>query len=187
MSSKYKDPFLCVLALSVVLFGGYHFVYKPTMDQSVSEPTLDTALKEAVNPPPRPVPASVTEGIIPLETDEGFSFVHIGVNGSRPLICLIDSGAFALILTRKQMNYLWDNRFVTKADIAGEGKGTGANGKSFKIIEMNLRRVDIGGVESCSDGTCLVGQSFLQRFKSWRVDNAKHELHLEFSAPWIDN
>jgi hypothetical protein len=198
-----KDPILCVLALSIVFYGGYQFFYKPT---TVGEQIArqddhltvdDDTLKQLVNPPPSPVLA-IKEGIIPIKTDGRFSYVHIGVNGSNPLTCLIDSGASILMLTRKQLNYLWDNHFITKADLAGESKGIGANGKSFKMIEMTLKRVDIGGVESSkweaqapnvgaavtpdSDGSCLVGQTFLQRFKSWRIDNDKHELHLEFRS-----
>jgi predicted aspartyl protease len=199
---RYKDPILCVLALSAVFFGGYQFLYKPAVEQIASD-AVDATLKQVFNPPPSPspTPAVVKEGIIPVEVDGGFSYVHIAVNGSKPLVCLIDSGAAILMLDRKQMNYLWDNSFVTKADLLGQTKGYGADGKSFKIVEMNLKRVDIGGMKSTnwtahapdvkaavspnSDGSCLVGQSFLQRFKAWRVDNDKRELHLEFSAPWL--
>src|SRR6185312_3960192 len=101
--SRYKDPILCVIALSAVLVGGYQFVYKSiiaSLDKMVSD-SVDGALKEIWNPKSRecnfdpvtntalcpetaptstsvsPSPLStptVTEGVIPVETAEGFSF-----------------------------------------------------------------------------------------------------------------
>jgi len=47
----------------------------------------------------------------------------------------------------------------------------------LKVGDIVLENV-VGSVGS-SNSSLLLGQSFLGRFKSWSIDNAKHELVLQ--------
>jgi predicted aspartyl protease len=54
----------------------------------------------------------------------------------------------------------------------------------IRAAEQTKSRLRVGGVNvkgggSLAAGSLLLGQSFLQRFKSWSMDNDKHVLVLE--------
>jgi hypothetical protein len=49
--------------------------------------------------------------------------------------------------------------------------------KSLKVGDRTLENVV--GSAAAADGSLLLGQSFLGRFKSWSIDNTKHALVLE--------
>ena len=62
-----------------------------------------------------------------------------------------------------------------------------ADGSQSKSITFTIRSLKVGdrvvenvrGSVASAQGTLLLGQSFLERFKSWSLDNNKHELVLE--------
>jgi predicted aspartyl protease len=62
-----------------------------------------------------------------------------------------------------------------------------ADGSKSKSITFTIRSLKIGdtivknvkGSVASPHGMLLLGQSFLERFKSWSVDNARRELVLE--------
>ena len=76
---------------------------------------------------------------------------------------------------------------ITDADITGEQTYVLANGTNTKSATFTIRSLRVGdkivenvrGSVAPAQGTLLLGQSFLERFKSWSFDNTKHELHLE--------
>jgi aspartyl protease family protein len=49
--------------------------------------------------------------------------------------------------------------------------------KSLKVGEKIVENVN--GSTASAQGTLLLGQSFLRRFKSWSIDNERHALVLE--------
>jgi predicted aspartyl protease len=51
--------------------------------------------------------------------------------------------------------------------------------RSLKVGDRVLANVDASAAPV--EGSLLLGQSFLNRFKSWSVDNSKHSLVLELS------
>jgi hypothetical protein len=59
--------------------------------------------------------------------------------------------------------------------------GSRAQSVGFKIRSLKIGSVTVENVSGSiapSQGTLLLGQSFLERFHSWSIDNTKHELLL---------
>ena len=76
---------------------------------------------------------------------------------------------------------------ITQSDFIGVQAYTLADGstRSERTFRIRLLKVgdvvlqDVMGSVANSNGDLLLGQSFLGRFKSWSVDNAKHNLVLQ--------
>ena len=76
---------------------------------------------------------------------------------------------------------------IQEADLLGQEGLILADGSKGKWNTFTIRSLKIGnivlqnvkGVVTPSQGPLLLGQSFLKRFKSWSIDNSKHELLLE--------
>ena len=76
---------------------------------------------------------------------------------------------------------------IQEADLLGQEGFSLADGSKGKWDTFTIRSLKIGNVVlqnvkggvMPSQGPLLLGQSFLKRFKSWSIDNSKHELLLE--------
>ena len=76
---------------------------------------------------------------------------------------------------------------IKDSDLIGEQTYVLADGSKSKSMTFTIRSLKVGdkvvenvrGSVASSQGIILLGQSFLERFKSWSVDNVKHELLLE--------
>ena len=76
---------------------------------------------------------------------------------------------------------------IKDSDVIGEQTYVLADGSKSKSITFTIRSLKIGdtivnnvkGSVATPHGMLLLGQSFLGRFKSWSVDNARRELVLE--------
>ena len=71
--------------------------------------------------------------------------------------------------------------FLGKKDLSWQ---TGQRGEwnTFTIRSLKIGNIvlqNVKGVVAPSQAPLLLGQSFLKRFKSWSIDNSKHELLLE--------
>jgi clan AA aspartic protease (TIGR02281 family) len=124
----------------------------------------------------------------PLKPAGSVFLVPIEVNGTVTLDFMIDSGAAAVMVTADVFSTLKREGTIKNADILGQQTYTLADGskkqwetftiRSLRIGDMVVENVK-GGVISSQGGRLLLGQSFLQRFKSWSINNATHELVLE--------
>jgi predicted aspartyl protease len=78
-------------------------------------------------------------------------------------------------------------RSVTTSDITGKQTYVLADGSKAQSPTFIIRSLKVGdrvvanvrASVASSTGSLLLGQSFLERFKSWSIDNTKHELRLE--------
>jgi predicted aspartyl protease len=76
---------------------------------------------------------------------------------------------------------------IEDADITGKQTYVLADGSKSQSPTFMIRSLKVGGrvVENVrgsvasAQGSLLLGQSFLERFKSWSIDNTKHVLLLE--------
>jgi len=75
---------------------------------------------------------------------------------------------------------------IKDEDISDDQTYVLADGSKTKSAKFTIRSLRVGnkvvenirGSVTSAQGTLLLGQSFLERFKSWSIDNAKHELLL---------
>jgi len=76
---------------------------------------------------------------------------------------------------------------IKDTDIVGQQTYVLADGSETQSVVFTIRSLRVGdkivenvkGNVAPARGSLLLGQSFLERFKSWSIDNTKHELRLE--------
>jgi predicted aspartyl protease len=130
---------------------------------------------------PLTVPVNVT-----LITDGGGYKVPVQINGDLTLNFIIDSGAADVLIPADIFSALMRNGTIRDSDITGKQPflADASEPKSFTFI---IRSLKVGGIVidnvkgrvAPQAGSLLLGQSFLERFKSWSIDNTKHVLLLE--------
>jgi hypothetical protein len=131
---------------------------------------------------------------IDIRRDHGY-YVNLSVNDS-PLImpCRIDSGADQTLLPVPYVKKLWQVGDLNQADIDGQEKITLANGVTDDttifaidklIIHDDQRRLTVPRVKAWAyqiehNESCLLGVSFFQSMKSWKIDLQRAELIMEW-------
>ena len=111
----------------------------------------------------------------------------VEINGAITLEFGVDSGAADVSVPLDVFSTLMRTHTIKDSDIIGEQTYVLADGSKSRSIMFTIRSLKVGGkvVENVkgsvapSQGTLLLGQSFLKRFKSWSVNNTNHELLLE--------
>ncbi len=113
--------------------------------------------------------------------------VRFEINGALTLDFIVDSGAADVSVPIDVFSTLLRTGTIQDSDIMGEQTYVLADGSQSKSITFTIRSLKVGdkivnkvrGSVGSSGGILLLGQSFLERFKSWSVDNVNHELVLE--------
>jgi clan AA aspartic protease (TIGR02281 family) len=124
---------------------------------------------------------------VPLRIDRGVSFVPVEINGTLKLDFAIDSGASDVSVPADVFSTLKRTSTVKEADLIGQQSYVLADGSTtqsaiFKIRSLRIGELVVEDVKASvtpSHASLLLGQSFLERFKSWSIDNTTHELFLE--------
>jgi clan AA aspartic protease (TIGR02281 family) len=122
-----------------------------------------------------------------LRKDGGIFVVPVEINGVITLDFGVDSGAADVSVPADVFTTLTRMGTIKGSDIIGEQTYVLADGSKSKTITFTIRSLRVGDVVvenvkggvAPSVGTLLLGQSFLERFKSWSIDNTKHALVLE--------
>jgi gag-polyprotein putative aspartyl protease len=132
-----------------------------------------------------PVPGSALSSV-PMKMEGGIYVVPVLINEAITLNFVVDSGAADVSIPADVVMTLMRTGTLKEADFLGEKTYVLADGstvpsqtfriKSLKVGNNVLENV-IGSIASVKGGL-LLGQSFLSRFKSWSIDNAKHALLL---------
>jgi clan AA aspartic protease (TIGR02281 family) len=108
--------------------------------------------------------------------------VRATINGTATFKFEIDTGAGIVVLPRSVADKL-----VTPSDFLGMRTYVFGDGRQRVQPTYRLRSITVGGL-TATDITCaigdeedtfLLGRSFLQRFKSWSIDNQRRVLALE--------
>jgi predicted aspartyl protease len=100
---------------------------------------------------------------------------------------VIDSGASDVSIPADVLSTLVRTDTVTQTDITGFRNYKNADGEVFQSRAFVIRSLRIGNIEVLSvhakeapaNAPLLLGQSFLNRFKSWSIDNSTQELILQ--------
>jgi clan AA aspartic protease (TIGR02281 family) len=124
---------------------------------------------------------------VPLTKAGGTFVVPVEINGAITLGFMVDSGASDVSVTADVFSTLVRTGTIRDADIVGEQTYVLADGSKTQSVTFTIRSLKVGnkivenvrGGVAPAKGSLLLGQSFLERFKSWSIDNTKHELLLE--------
>ena len=139
------------------------------------------AVQAAVTDPGAPVPR------VPLRKHNGVLVVPVLINNSITLDFVLDTGAADVSIPADVVSTLIRAGAISSSDFLGSKKYELADGtvvpsqtfriKSLKVADKVVENVT--GSVAPANGTLLLGQSFLGRFKSWRIDNSRQALVLE--------
>jgi clan AA aspartic protease (TIGR02281 family) len=124
---------------------------------------------------------------VPLKSVGGTFMVPVFINGAITLNFVVDSGASDVAVPADVVGTLIRTGTIEKSDFTGKQTYMLADGsvsptRTFIIRSLKVGDVlieNVNGSVSPAAGALLLGQSFLQRFKSWSMDNNKHVLVLE--------
>jgi clan AA aspartic protease (TIGR02281 family) len=124
---------------------------------------------------------------VSLKKEGGVFVVPVQINGAITLNFVIDSGAADVTLPADVFSTLRRTETVRDTDIIGEQSYILADGSRSQSFTFTIRSLKVGqelvenvrGSVASAQGTLLLGQSFFERFRSWSIDNAKHELLLD--------
>ena len=151
--------------------------------------------QKLVGKPPFTEPEAVTHATqsgtfrieAPLKKEGGTFVVPVQINGAITLDFTVDSGAADVSVPADVFSTLARTGTIRDSDIIGEETYVLADGSKSQSVTFTIRSLKVGdrivenvrGSVAPSRGSLLLGQSFLERFKSWSIDNTKHVLLLE--------
>jgi clan AA aspartic protease (TIGR02281 family) len=159
-----------------------------------SPPTVSTNNPSPpISLPPNPLPSTTSSSndssqtIVELKNDSGAFVVPVEINGAITLDFIVDSGASVVSVPADVVSTLIRTGTIQDSDFIGTQTYVLADGSEAPSDVFNIRSLKVGnqiiqnvrGAISSSKGALLLGQSFLQKFKSWSVDNTKHVLVLK--------
>lgn len=129
---------------------------------------------------------AATPASIPMKKDGGVYVVPVSVNGQVTIDCIVDSGASDVNIPTEIFQRLVRSGSVQKSDYMGMQDYTLADGSTERGRTFRIKFLKVGGVvvkdvvaSVGGDGSsALLGQSFLERFQSWSLDNSHHALVL---------
>jgi uncharacterized protein len=121
-----------------------------------------------------------------LRKRNGVVVVPVLINGAISIDFIIDSGASDVMVSSEGVFELMKAGAVSAADFAGTKAYTNADGVSTLAQTFRIRTLKVGGrvLDDVSGhigsgaGISLLGQSFLNRSKSWSIDNERQVLVL---------
>ena len=144
------------------------------------EPEIAAAVTSA----PKSIGSTV---LIPMKKQGGTYVVPVIINNTLTLDFTVDSGASDVSIPEDVVRTLVRTGTIKDTDFTGEQTYVLADGSKVKSKTFRIRSLKVGdrvlenvlGSVSSMNGSLLLGQSFLGRFKSWSIDNTKHALVLE--------
>jgi predicted aspartyl protease len=130
---------------------------------------------------------SIFAGTSSVEKIWRYFVVPVEINGAITLNFTVDSGSGDVTVPADVFSTLVRTGTIRDADIIGERTYVLADGSKSQSPTFTIRSLKVGdkvvenvrGSVTSAQGTLLLGQSFLERFKSWSLDNTKHQLLLE--------
>jgi predicted aspartyl protease len=158
-------------------------------DKRRAKNTPSTALVAPL-PPKSIAPAQSPSGhfpiAVPMKREGGTYAVPVLINSAITLDFVVDSGATDVTIPADVVMTLIRTGTLSYAAFIGEKTYTLADGSKTTSKTFLLQSLKVGGktVEgvigsiSPPQGGLLLGQSFLNRFRSWSIDNSTHLLLL---------
>jgi clan AA aspartic protease (TIGR02281 family) len=124
---------------------------------------------------------------VPLSKEGGAYSVPVRINRTITLNFVIDSGATDVSVPADVVSTLLRTGTIDRSDFIGSQTYRLADGSTVPSMSFRLKSLQVGDVSipnvvaalTPAEGSLLLGLSFLNRFKSWSIDNAKQALLLE--------
>jgi predicted aspartyl protease len=124
---------------------------------------------------------------ISLKSQNGVLVVPVVINDKITLDFTVDSGASDVSIPLDVFSTLQRTDTISLADLLPPGIYTLADGSAHKQIRFRIRSLRVGSLELHNvigsvapiQGSLLLGQSFLSRFRRWSVDNQHHVLLID--------
>ncbi|MBP6767614.1 MAG: clan AA aspartic protease [Reyranella sp.] len=112
------------------------------------------------------------------------------VNGTSTAYFIVDSGAANVQIPEELAEELKRNGTLTEVDSLGQRRFTLADGSGLQQRIVRLRSIRIGertmenvmASVSPARSRALLGQSFLRRLSSWKIDNVRNLIEFEFTG-----
>ncbi|MFN4015123.1 MAG: TIGR02281 family clan AA aspartic protease [Reyranella sp.] len=112
------------------------------------------------------------------------------VNGTSTAYFIVDSGAANVQIPEELADEMRRNGTLTEADSLGQRRFTLADGSGLQQRIVRLRSIRIGertmenvmASVSPARSRALLGQSFLRRLSSWKIDNVRNSIEFEFTG-----
>jgi clan AA aspartic protease (TIGR02281 family) len=112
------------------------------------------------------------------------------VNGTSTAYFIVDSGAANVQIPEELAEEMKRNGTLTNADSLGQRRFTLADGSGLQQRIVRLRSIRIGertmenvmASVSPPRSRALLGQSFLRRLSSWKIDNVRNSIEFEFTG-----
>lgn len=128
-----------------------------------------------------------TESKIKLKKQGGIYKVPVKINGSLTFDFIFDSGASDVTISDDIFSILVKQGKIDKSDILGYKEYTLADGSTVQQISLILRKIQVGefivnnviASVGNTDSPLLLGQSFLQKFRKFSIDNETGFLEIE--------
>jgi clan AA aspartic protease (TIGR02281 family) len=138
---------------------------------------------------------ATSQTAVQLKSSGGTFVVPIQINGAITLDFVIDSGAADVAIPADVFSTLVRTGTIKESDFIGKQTYEMADGSEVPSATFIIRSLKIGNnlIESVkgsitpAQGSLLLGQSFLQHFQSWSIDNSKHVLTLILAGSDSDN
>jgi predicted aspartyl protease len=123
---------------------------------------------------------------IPMQPQGGTFVVPVSINNAVTLNFVVDSGAADVSIPIDVVLTLLRTGTLTKDDFSGTTEYQMADGSKVPSANFRIRTLKVGDREIANvvgsvakvEGSLLLGQSFLARFKSWSIDNRRQVLLL---------
>ena len=125
--------------------------------------------------------------LVSLESEGGTYKIPVIVNKTITLKFVVDSGASDVSIPADVVGTLLQTGTLQELDFVGVQIYKLADGSTLPSARFRIKSLTVGDtvVENVTagitpvEGSLLLGQSFLSRFKSWSMDNAKQALVLK--------
>lgn len=122
-----------------------------------------------------------------MQREGGIYVVPVLINDAITLNFVVDSGATDVSIPADVVMTLMRTGTLKEADFLGQQTYVLADGSKVPSQTFLIRSLKVGdkvlqhvtGSVASVQGSLLLGQSFLGRFKSWSIDNTKHALVFE--------
>ena len=121
-----------------------------------------------------------------MDNVHGVYVVPIRINDTITLNAILDSGASDVSIPADVVLTLIRSNTISSEDFLGTQTYVLADGSKVPSQRFRIKSLMVGGktLENVTadvvsiNGQILLGQSFLRVFRSWSIDNEKHELIL---------
>jgi clan AA aspartic protease (TIGR02281 family) len=124
---------------------------------------------------------------VKMREKNGVQYIPMKINGQE-LEFVFDTGASSICISTLEASILIKNGTLLRSDVIGEEQFVDATGKVSVGARINLHSVQLGkrelkDVEAIvienPNASCLLGQTVLSRFGTYKIDNTKKEIVFE--------